>query len=128
IGYGHRPLLAILWSSLVVAVGWLVTRVGKSARVMRRTYPENAPTVTDADYERLYPMLFSLDVFLPFVNLHQEHYWWPSASRAGEVAIRGWRMRIRGDWVLDYLWVQIIAGCLLSAIFIAGVTGLLRND
>ena len=128
IGYGHRPLLAILWSSLVVAVGWLVTRVAKSARVMRRTYPENAPTVTDADYERLYPMLFSLDVFLPFVNLHQEHYWWPSASRAGEVAIRGWRMRIRGDWVLYYLWVQIIAGWLLSAIFIAGVTGLLRND
>jgi hypothetical protein len=28
--------------------------------------------------------------------------------------------------VLYYLWLQIIAGWLLSAIFIAGVTGLIR--
>jgi hypothetical protein len=42
----------------------------------------------------------SLDVFLPFVNLHQE----------------------------QHLWAQIIAGWLLSAIFLAAVTGLIRND
>jgi hypothetical protein len=27
-----------------------------------------------------------------------------------------------------YLWLQVIAGRLLSAIFIAGVTGLIHND
>jgi hypothetical protein len=27
-----------------------------------------------------------------------------------------------------YLWLQVIAGWLLSAIFIAGVTGLIHND
>jgi hypothetical protein len=43
IGYGHRPLLALLWSLGVVLVGWLVVYVGKRAGVMRPTYPENAP-------------------------------------------------------------------------------------
>jgi len=35
---------------------------------------------------------------------------------------------VSGLLVEYYLWAQIIAGWLLSAIFVAGVTGLLRND
>ena len=27
-----------------------------------------------------------------------------------------------------YLWTQVVAGWLLSAIFVAGVTGLMRSD
>jgi len=34
----------------------------------------------------------------------------------------------RGSFVLYYLWAQIIAGWILSAIFVAGVTGLIRGD
>ena len=127
IGYGHRPLLAMLWSFGVVLVGWLVVNVGKRAGVMRPTYPENAPP-SETRYERLYPFLYSLDVFLPFVNLHQEHYFWPNSDAKGQCTIVGYPIRIDGSLVLYYLWLQIIAGWLLSAIFIAGVTGLLRND
>jgi hypothetical protein len=127
IGYGHRPLLALLWSFGVVLFGWAVTRVAKRAGLMRPTYPENAP-IAENRYERLYPLLYSLDVFLPFVNLHQEHYWWPDSQATGELTIFGLAIRVRGSIVLYYLWLQIIAGWLLSAIFIAGVTGLIRND
>jgi len=35
---------------------------------------------------------------------------------------------VRGSVVEYYLWAQIIAGWILSAIFVAGVTGLIRND
>jgi hypothetical protein len=76
----------------------------------------------------LYSLLYSLDVFLPFVNLHQEHYWWPDGEATGESTILGLRLSVRGSLVLYYLWLQIISGRLLSAIFIAGVTGLIRND
>ena len=38
------------------------------------------------------------------------------------------KFRLAGGTVRIYLWLQIIAGWLLSAIFIAGVTGLIRND
>jgi hypothetical protein len=98
------------------------------AGVMRRTYPENAPVASDDHYERLYPLLYSLDVFLPFVNLHQEHYWWPNSSQTGDLVLGGLRLRVRRSLVLYYMWMQIMAGWLLSAIFVAGITGLLRND
>jgi hypothetical protein len=72
--------------------------------------------------------MYSLDVFLPFVNFHQEHYWWPDAGRTGEYSIFGRQMRFSGSLLRYYLWAQITTGWLLSAIFIAGVTGLIRSD
>ena len=129
IGYGHRPLLAIYWSLAVIVTGWIIVTAAKRAGVMRPTYPENAPVAQSGDdYERLYPFLYSLDVFLPFVNLHQEHYWWPKAAAEGHCTLLGYRLTLPGALVLYYLWLQIIAGWLLSAIFVAGVTGLMRSD
>ena len=128
IAYGHRPLLAILWSVMVVAIGWGVTRVAKNAGVMRQTWPENTPPPPASPNENLQPFLYSIDVFVPFVNLHQEHYWWPDANAIGRAEFLGIPFECRGWMVRSYLWAQIIAGWLLSAIFIAGITGLLRND
>jgi hypothetical protein len=42
--------------------------------------------------------------------------------------VLGYRLTLRGSFVLYYLWLQIIRWWLLGAIFIAGVTGLIRND
>jgi len=128
IGYGHRPLLAIVWSVMVMTLGCLVVLAGKRAGVMRLTWPENTPPPSQHQSRGLNPLLYSLDVFLPFVNLHQEHYWWPDADASGHVRLFGVPMNLSGAIVLYYLWAQIIAGWVLSAIFVAGVTGLIRND
>ena len=128
IGYGHQPLRAIVWSMLVVAIGTVMVAAGKRAGVMRLTWPETTPPPASNPTEELNPVLYSLDVFLPFVNLHQEHYWWPAKSVSGECVVLGWPVRIRGSLLRSYLWGQIIVGWLLSAIFLAAVTGLIRND
>jgi hypothetical protein len=128
VGYGHRPLLTIMWSLLVVLTGWDVVWFAKAASVMRPTYPENPPANEELQYQDLHPLLYSLDVFLPFVNLHQEHYWWPDGDAAGICRIFNRSVGVRGRFVEYYLWLQIIAGWILSAIFVAGVTGLMRND
>jgi hypothetical protein len=128
IGYGHRPLLALLWALGIVLVGWVAVFIGKRAGVMAPTWPENKPPDARKSYEELQPLLYSLDAFLPFVNLHQEHYWWPDATVSGECAVLGRNITVGGRALRYYLWLQIVAGWLLSAIFIAGVTGLLRND
>jgi hypothetical protein len=128
IGYGPRPLLAVFWSFVVVVTGWIVTAIAKRAGVMRPIWPENTPRSSEPDYEDLRPLLYSMDVFLPFVNLHQEQYWWPKTNAMGTVRVQGLRITLRGSVMRYYLWLQIIAGWLLSAIFIAGITGLLRND
>ena len=128
VGYGHEPLLTIVWASMVVLLGWLMVTLGSQAGVMRRTWPESIPISESVSvYERLHPLLYSLDVFLPFVNLHQEHYWWPDAGAAGGITLFHHKVRFSGRMLRYYLWLQIIAGWLLSAIFIAGVTGLIRT-
>ncbi len=128
IGYGHRPLLTLFWSLVVVLLGWAFAAIGVRTGLMRPTWPESVPHSLDAPYEEFHPLIYSLDVFLPFVDLHQEHYWWPDATASGRFAIFGHGMRISGRMLRYYLWLQVIAGWLLSAIFVAGVTGLLRND
>ena len=127
IGYGRRPLLAFDWSILVVLVGWAAVLMGKRAGVMRLTWPENSLPPSGNQTHGLHPLLYSLDVFLPFVNLHQEHYWWPDEALKGECVIAGRHIAVRGSTLRAYLWLQIIAGWLLSAIFVAGVTGLITN-
>lgn len=128
IGYGHQPMRAIGWSFAVVMLGWIVVSLGARAGVMTPTFPENRPPNYDKPYEQLHPFLYSLDVFLPFVNLHQEHYWWPDATRSGTAKAFSFELTCNGSLLRYYLWAQIIAGWLLSAIFVAGVTGLVRND
>ena len=128
IGYGHKPLRTILWSLAVILTGWLIVTLGARAGVMRATWPDSPPASEVIAYEKLHPLLYSLDVFLPFVNLHQEHYWWPDAERSGDCTMFGAKLRISGAFLRYYLWSQVIAGWLLSAIFVAGVTGLMRND
>jgi hypothetical protein len=110
IGYGHRPMLTIMWSFAIVILGWAVVSAAKLANVMRPTYPENAPADSPRRYERLYPMLYSIDIFVPFVNLHQEHYWWPDAESSRKLSVMGMCVRLRGAFILYYLWAQIIAG------------------
>lgn len=128
IGYGHRPLLALFWSLGVVLLGWAMLAIGSRADVMAPSWPEHNPAGATRSHEELHPLLYSLDIFLPVVDLHQENYWWPDATRSGSVDVFGRRVTISGRLLRHYLWLQIMAGWLLSAIFIAGVTGLIRND
>jgi hypothetical protein len=127
IAYGYEPMRAVAWALAVVLLGWGAVTMGKRAGVLRPTWPENRPASTNDPYEELHPLLYSLDVFLPFVNLHQEHYWWPDANASGECVVLGRAIRVRGRTLRYYLWLQIVVGWLLSAIFIAGVSGLISQ-
>jgi hypothetical protein len=100
VGYGHRPMLTIMWSALVVLLACSLVGIGNRAGVMRRTYPENTPGSAADRYEDLYPLLYSLDVFLPFVNLHQEHYWWPDGRATGEFAVLGAEFRFVAQYFI----------------------------
>jgi hypothetical protein len=70
IGYGHKPLRTVGWSLLIILIGWPIVWMAKRAGVMRPTFPENIPQSSETDYEELHPLLYSLDAFLPFVDLH----------------------------------------------------------
>jgi len=120
IGYGYYPFLALLWSTIVVVIGWAVVRVASAAGVMKNTS-------ADSTVEPLSPFLYSLNVFLPVIDLHQEKYWWPGAGSSGRYILFGKSVIVRGHAVRLYLWCQIIAGWVLSAFFIAGISGLIKH-
>jgi hypothetical protein len=128
IGYGYQPLRAIVWSFAVVVFGALVIAIGKGAGVMSFKWPDRTPLPSGDLLAGLHPMLYSLDVFVPFVNLRQEQHWWPDETASGECTIFGLKIPVRGSVLRYYLWLQVIAGWLLSAIFIAGVTGFIHSE
>jgi len=119
IGYGHRPYRAIWALLFIIGVGWWSFTGAKDADVM-------APTRTDSDtvvasqcttsYPRLVPLVYSIDVTVPIINLEQRVYWLPDTSTT------------QGLWVQIMMWLSIGAGWLLSVWFVAIVTGLVKRD
>lgn len=68
-----------------------------------------------AEYTNFNAFLYSADVFLPLVNLHQEESWLPKTGGWGTVA-----------WVV--LWVEILAGWFISTLIVASLTGIIKKD
>ena len=127
IGYGYRPMRALWWIFFFVAGGAMLFGWG---------YRERAITPTDADaYDclirsgespRHYPpfnaAIYSLENFLPLVDLNQGAYWRPNPRHGS-----GGRLRVLSGTLLRwYLWVHILAGWILTPLLAAGLSGLVR--
>lgn len=122
LGHGYRPWRVIPGILFFVIVGWLIFRWAAANGVMVPSAPAVLTSkayahahVLPRDYPVLQPAIYSLDAFLPLIDLHQETYWLPNAAHP-----RGWMIQV-------YLWVHIFFGWLLSTLFVAGITGLVRK-
>ena len=71
------------------------------------------------DFTRFQPIVYSLDTFIPIVDLHQETNWIPQPERG-----KSWV----GRWARFYLWVHIAFGWILTTVAVAGFTGLIKKD
>jgi hypothetical protein len=101
IAYGYRPYWAFGWAILVVLAGWLV--FGGALGHVAFSHGDQAP--------HFYPLVYSLDAFLPIVDLGQASEWSPE-----------------GLWPNIALWLEICLGWLLTTLGVVGVTGLIRDD
>ncbi len=122
IGHGYRSGRALLWSLAFVIAGALIFGWANARGLMAPSSPEiltdplyRAGGTIPPDYPRFEALFYSLDAFLPIVDLHQESFWLPDAGKPF------------GDLVRIYLWIHIAAGWLLSTLFVSGVTGLVRR-
>jgi hypothetical protein len=119
LGHGYRPWLAAMWAMVFMAIGACVFDLSPSERVPLKDYA--AALLRDgkplpAGYPPFNPLIYSDDVLLPFVNLHQKDYWAPNSERP------------RGCWARRYLPVHIVAGWFFTTLFVVGVTGLIRRE
>ncbi len=120
IGHGYRPWLAGIWALVVVVAGSVLFCISDSAGVMAQVKQlapvAQATSQSSQGCANFNAFLYSLDAFLPIVNLHQEQYWQP-VPRGIWGTVSWW-----------YLRVHILLGWGLTTLVIAGFTGLVRKE
>jgi hypothetical protein len=99
-GYGHRPILAFIWSGLVIALG---------AFTFRRR--EDMLPVDQGDVKLTYnPILYSFALFLPYIDLGVAGKWEPNPER---------------KWAHHYKHIHMILGWVLTPIALLTFGGIL---
>lgn len=68
----------------------------------------------------IYSLVYSIDTFLPVVNLQTKDYWLPTAYPC-QVYNR------LGFWLCIYRWVLIVSGWVITSFFVAALSGVVRK-
>lgn len=125
IGYGYLPMRAIGWSAVIVVFGWIIFWRGYRAALIVPSEKDACVSFIETGtlplhYQPFSSFVYSLETFLPFVDLRQGKHWFPT-GRSG----RG--HRLFAGCLLWYLRFHILSGWLLSTLFVAGFTGLIHR-
>jgi hypothetical protein len=123
VGHGYRPEWALVWILAIIALGAFLFDLGYREGLMT---PASTDVLVQEKYQKYreipkdYPTFsawaYSIDAFIPFLDLVLEHYWIPNADA-------GWW----GALLRIYLWIHIGVGWILSSLFLTGVTGIIRR-
>jgi len=136
IGHGYRPWRAAVWLLGFLLFGFVIFSQAHTLGVMvpikdrvfmNPAYEDYGAPITGerylrhrelpGAYPRFKPFVYSLDVLLPIVDLHQESFWEPRTHE-----------RPYGLWYRFYMWIHIAAGWVLSTLAVVGLTGLVKKD
>jgi hypothetical protein len=130
IGYGYKPLRALWWIGGFVLLGAILFGTGYRMDVITpteqdayRTFAESGDT--PAHYPPFNAIVYSLENFLPVVDLHQGMFWRPNPRHPVRGSESGTILATILRW---YLWMHILAGWILTPLLFAGLSGLIRPD
>jgi len=137
IGYGYKPFKVIKFALLIWFLGAILYSVGDKHKLMQPpskfAYKNYSDTCKLDElepfeyYPKFNPLIYSLDVFLPIVNLHQEENWRPIGNKNDNIFYR--ITNINGISLLNILmYFQILSGWILTTMLIGGFSGLVRDD
>ncbi len=143
IGYGRRPWRVMYSLAVLIVCGWLVYDRGYQAGAItprdRDAHEYFQKHSRPPDYvPEFFPLVYSVENSFPLVKLWQADAWQPAAltptpAVAGKSTF--WRMF---RWMAQYfhwsrmplwfLWFQILAGWIVTTLFVTGFTGIIRHD
>ncbi len=137
VGYGYRPLQALWWILAFVILGTVLFGWGYRAGLVTPTKPRAYESfVSEGGCPKHYPpfnsFVYSLENFLPLVDLHQAEHWRPNPRHTRDHQITLFARRrdlgkVEGSALRIYLWIHILAGWTLTPLFVAGITGLIHT-
>ena len=121
VGYGYRPWRALVFSLFIIFFGCFLFDKGYKAN--------SIVLVKSSDHHpEFHALVYSLDVFLPVIDLHQVNYWLPDASKDFRLNIsEKTSILISGKALCWYVWIEILAGWILTTLFVVSLTGLVRK-
>ena len=136
IGYGYEPENAVVLTSVVIALGWIL---------YRRSLLSIVPSDDDAaeslksgnglppNYPRFSPLFYSLENTFPLVTLGQCAKWQadaaPGPALPQDPAGRRFLAWITSPpFIRVFMWIQILLGWLLATFFLAAVSGLVQHN
>ena len=102
-GYGYETWRAFIGMALMVLIGTGVFWFAGNGDMQSTTEGTHVP-----DFNAF---IYSVDAFLPIVDLHQETYWLPQSQT-----------------YMGYLWFHISIGWILTTIAVAAFTGLFKDE
>jgi hypothetical protein len=118
--YGYEP-----WR-ILIPIGLILGCARKSKVIMPSqnwiyespTYKASGGNARPQEYPPFNAILYSLDSFLPFVDLNQKSQWWLNPRRPFDY----------GYWAYEaYFFAHTLLGWALIAIVVAAIGGLIRN-
>ena len=77
-------------------------------------------------YPKFNPFIYSVEAYVPLLNLHMGECWIPNANRDADHRIGNFTLPKSGSLLRYYLWLHIIIGWLLTTLLVAAITGLLK--
>ena len=116
IAYGYCPWLAFIWALIIVGNGLFAFKYGFEHNSILPTDKDCKDIDKCKNYPKFDPLVYSIDVFLPIIDLRLKNAWLPKADNA------------YGESLRYYFWFQTLAGWGLTTIWVAGFTGLVRNN
>ncbi len=146
--YGYKPAKALFWSSIFILFGVYLFNLGyencaelisnnkclfsPSSRILAYIKDEKTKDnkKIDIDYPEFNSFWYSLDTFLPIVDLHQQTYWLPNTKKSGKIPLILFKLKIgevSGPRLRLYLWIHIACGWILTSLWVAGFSGLVRG-
>lgn len=134
IGYGYSPWRAFDISLIVIGIGWWLFRRGYRRGLVTPTgdteynVEKDGVHLSSTDYPQFDAFIYSLETFVPLVKLGIGEHWSPNANRNALAGDNRLRFPPKtGRWLRCYLWFHIIAGWVLSALWVGGITGLAKT-
>jgi hypothetical protein len=150
VGYGYRPWRPLIWSAGFLLVGWLVFWTAADMGYMA---PRDGTVITyltehpDAEVPVFYPeysaFMYALDAYLPVIEFGQISAWEPTANKSRPVATHDpgldWMTALHTVPVLPesffrfgghriVFWLENFFGWLFVSLFIAGMSGIMKQE
>jgi hypothetical protein len=143
-GYGHRPIWTVGWMTAVwlacalvfstaahfgaigpaapvMMVNQQVAKCGVDGEVDFDHYWVRCPDMPP-EYTSFDPLLYSLDLILPLVDLQQDSDWAPVIANSKGIALPlGW-------WARSFMWFEILFGWMASLMLVAVLGRLVDKD